>query len=86
MKKRVITRKRGVIPGCHAPGADSHMAVDGLGRPWPEAAKLPSTVDAWLLARRTREEIQRSPIRHGSESQTGDRGGVIKGQESLAHT
>jgi len=24
------------------------MAVDSLGRPWPEAAKLPSTVDAWL--------------------------------------
>jgi hypothetical protein len=24
------------------------MAVDALGRSWPEAAELPSTVDAWL--------------------------------------
>jgi hypothetical protein len=24
------------------------MAVDSLGRPWPEVAKLPSTADAWL--------------------------------------
>ena len=48
MKNGVITRKRGVIPSCRAPGADRHMAVDGFGRSWPEAAKLPSTVDAWL--------------------------------------
>jgi hypothetical protein len=26
------------------------MAVDSLGRPWPEVAKLPSTIDAWLAA------------------------------------
>jgi hypothetical protein len=31
MTNRVITRERGVIPGCRAPGPDSHMAVDGLG-------------------------------------------------------
>jgi hypothetical protein len=48
MKKRVIARKRGVIPGCIPAGQDSHMAVDWLGRPWPEVAELPSTVDAWL--------------------------------------
>jgi hypothetical protein len=24
------------------------MAVDSLGRPWPEVAKLPSILDAWL--------------------------------------
>ena len=48
MKNRGITRKRGVIPGCIPVGPDNHMAVDSLGRPWPEAAKLPSTVDAWL--------------------------------------
>ncbi len=61
MKKRVIARKRGVIPGCipagqdsHVipgcipAGQDSHMAVDSLGRPWPEVAKLPSILDAWL--------------------------------------
>jgi hypothetical protein len=48
MKKRVITRKRGVIPGCIPVGPDSHMAVDSLGRPWPEVVKLPSTIDAWL--------------------------------------
>jgi hypothetical protein len=50
MKNRVIARKRGVIPGCIPAGRDSHMAVDSLGRPWLEAAKLPSTVDAWLTA------------------------------------
>jgi hypothetical protein len=48
MKKRVIARKRGVISGCIPAGQDSHMAVDSLGRPWPEVAKLPSTLDAWL--------------------------------------
>jgi hypothetical protein len=48
MKNRVTTRKRGVIPGCIPVGPDSHMAVDSLGRPWPEVAKLPSTIDAWL--------------------------------------
>jgi hypothetical protein len=50
MKNGVITRKRGVIPGCRAPGADSHMALDALGHPWLDVAKLPSTVDAWLAA------------------------------------
>ena len=50
MKNRVIARKRGVIPGCIPAGQDSHMAVDPLGRPWLEVAKLPSTVDAWLAA------------------------------------
>jgi hypothetical protein len=34
MNSRVITRERGVIPGCRKAGPDSHMAVDGLGRPW----------------------------------------------------
>ena len=48
MKNGVTTRKRGVIPGCIPVGPDSHMAVDSLGRPWPEVAKLPSTIDAWL--------------------------------------
>jgi hypothetical protein len=42
MENRVITRKRGVIPSCRAPEPDSHMAVDGLGRPWFDVAKLPS--------------------------------------------
>ena len=46
MKNRVIARKRGCIPV----GPDSHMAVDSLGRPWPEVAKLPSTIDAWPAA------------------------------------
>jgi hypothetical protein len=45
---RVITRERGVIPGCIPAGPDSHMAVDGLGRPWLEVAKRPYTIDAWL--------------------------------------
>ena len=46
MKNRVIARKRGCIPV----GPDSHMAVDSLGRPWPEVAKLRSTIDAWPAA------------------------------------
>jgi hypothetical protein len=50
MKNRVIARNRGVIPGCIPAGQDSHMAVDPLGRPWLEVAKLPSTDDAWLAA------------------------------------
>jgi hypothetical protein len=36
MKNGVITRKRGVIPGCRAPEAESHMAVEGLGHSWLE--------------------------------------------------
>jgi hypothetical protein len=50
MNNRVITRKRGVIPDCRTPGPDSHMAVDGLGRSWSEAAKTPSAVNALLTA------------------------------------
>src|SRR5258707_13151668 len=68
MKKRVIARKRGVIPGCIPAGQDSHMAVDSLGRPWPEVAKLPSTVER--LGRRTREEIQQSRNGCGRGPQT----------------
>jgi hypothetical protein len=48
VENRVVTRKRGVIPSCRAPEPDSHMAVDGLGRPWLDVARLPSTADAWL--------------------------------------
>ncbi len=69
MKNRVITRERGVIPGCRAPGPDSHMAVDGLGRPWIEVARLPSTIDAWLAA--LREETRRSRIARGADPETG---------------
>jgi hypothetical protein len=36
MKNGVITRKRGVIPGCRVPEAESHMAVEGLGHSWLE--------------------------------------------------
>jgi hypothetical protein len=69
MNNRVITRERGVIPGCRAPEADSHMAVDGLGRPWIEVAKLPSTIDAWLAA--LREETRRSRLARGADPETG---------------
>src|SRR5712691_8952027 len=69
MKNRVITRERGVIPGCRAAGPDSHMAVDGLGWPWIEVAKLPSTIDAWLAA--LREETRQSRIRRGADPETG---------------
>jgi hypothetical protein len=69
MNNRVITRERGVIPGCRAPGPDSHMAVDGMGRPWLEVAKLPSTIDAWLAS--LREETRRSRIARGADPETG---------------
>ncbi len=61
--------ERGVIPGCRSPGPDSHMAVDGLGRPWLEVGKLPSTIDAWLAA--LREETRRSRIARGADPETG---------------
>jgi hypothetical protein len=69
MNNRVITRERGVILGCRATGPDSHMAVDGLGRPWLEVAKLPSTIDAWLSA--LRNETRRSRIARGADPETG---------------
>ena len=69
MNNRVITRERGVIPGCRKAGPDSHMAVDGLGRPWIEVAKLPFTIDAWLAA--LREETRRSRINRGADTETG---------------
>ena len=51
-RAKVTTRERGVIPGCRAPDHDSHMAVDGNGRPWLHVSKTPSTIDAWLAALR----------------------------------
>src|SRR5713226_7866671 len=69
MNNRVITREGGVIPGCRAPGPDSHMAVDGLGRPWIEVGKLPSTIDAWLAS--LRQETRRSRIARGADTETG---------------
>src|SRR5258708_13661328 len=70
MNNRVITRERGVIPGCRAAGPDSHVAVDGLGRPWIEVAKLPSTIDAWLAA--LHEETRQSRTRRGRDPETGE--------------
>jgi hypothetical protein len=70
MKSRVITRERGVIPGCIPAAPDSHMAVDGLGRPWIEVAKLPSTIDAWLAT--LHEETRQSRIRRGRDPETGE--------------
>jgi hypothetical protein len=57
---KVIVRKRGTIPGCIPVGPDGHMAVDTLGRPWLEVAKLPSTVDAWLAA--VAKQLRAQPI------------------------
>src|SRR5882672_8839156 len=68
MKKRVIARKRGVIPGCIPAGQDSHMAVDSLGRPWPESGK--TTLHPRRLARRTREETRQSRNRCGCDPRT----------------
>lgn len=45
------------------------MAVDSLGRPWIDVAKLPSTIDAWLAA--LRDETRRSRIARGADPQTG---------------
>src|SRR5260370_39194546 len=67
---RVITRERGVIPGYRAAGPDSHMAVDGFGRPWIQVAKLPSPIDAWLAA--LHEETRQSRIRRGRDPETGE--------------
>ncbi len=36
---RVVTRERGVIPGCRPAGPDGHMAVDRRGVPWCEVAR-----------------------------------------------
>ena len=80
MKDRVITRERGVIPGCRAPGPDSHMAVDGLGRPWIEVAKLPSTIDAWLAA--LREQTRQSRINRGADPETGEKINVVPAPRS----
>jgi len=49
---RVTTRERGVIPGCRTPNPDSHMAVDGNGRPWLYVSRTPSTIDVWLASLR----------------------------------
>jgi hypothetical protein len=66
MNNRVITRERGVIPGCRAPGPDSHMAVDSLGRPWTHS---PSDVDAYLA--KLRAETRQSRINRGADPETG---------------
>jgi hypothetical protein len=67
MTDGVITRKRGVIPGCRVPGADDHMAVDGRGHSWQEAAKLTSTVDASLaeLTKKSGSRKSRGGATHG---------------------
>jgi hypothetical protein len=80
MNNRVITRERGVIPGCRAAGPDSHMAVNGLGRPWLEVAKLPSTIDAWLAA--LREETRQSRIRRGRDPDMGELSETVPGLRS----
>src|SRR5712672_2116349 len=66
MNNRVITRERGVIPGCRAPGPDSHMAVDGMGRPWTHS---PSDIDAYLA--KLRAETRESRINRGADPETG---------------
>jgi hypothetical protein len=66
MNNRVITRERGVIPGCRAAGPDSHIAVDGLGRPWTHS---PSDVDAYLA--KLRAETRQSRINRGADPETG---------------
>ncbi len=66
MNNRVITRERGVIPGCRAPGPDSHMAVDGMGRPWTHS---PSDIDAYLA--KLRAETRQSRINRGTDPETG---------------
>jgi len=82
MNNRVITRERGVMPGCRSPGPDSRMAVDGLGRPWIEVAKLPSTIDAWLTA--LREETRRSRINRGADPETGIKLVVLRSRSGAA--
>jgi hypothetical protein len=63
---RVITRERGVIPGCRPADPDNHMAVDSLGRPWSSS---PSDIDAYLA--KLRAETRQSRINRGADSETG---------------
>src|SRR5260370_33549642 len=66
MTNRVITRERGVIPGCKAAGSNYGMAVDSAGRPW---SRSPSDIDAYLA--KLRAETRRSRINRGADPETG---------------
>src|SRR5258708_3966160 len=63
---RVITRERGVIPGCKAAGPNHGMAVDSMGRPW---SRSPSDIDAYLA--KLRAETRQSRINRGADPETG---------------
>jgi hypothetical protein len=62
----VITRERGVIPGCKAAGPNHGMAVDSMGRPW---SRSPSDVDVYLA--KLRAETRQSRINRGADPETG---------------
>src|SRR5258708_8871675 len=66
MNNRVITRERGVIPGCKAAGSNYGMAVDRAGRPW---SRSPSDIDAYLA--KLRAETRQSRINRGADPETG---------------
>jgi hypothetical protein len=66
MNNRVITRERGVIPGCKAAGSNYGMAVDSAGRPWSSS---PSDIDAYLA--KLRAETRQSRINRGADPETG---------------
>jgi hypothetical protein len=66
MNNRVITRERGVIPGCKAAGSNYGMAVDSAGRPW---SRSPSDIDAYLA--KLRAETRQSRINRGADPETG---------------
>ena len=63
MNNRVITRDRGAIP---APGPDSHMTEDRLGRPWTHS---PSDADQFIA--RLHQEVRQSRIARGADPETG---------------
>lgn len=63
---RVITRERGVIPGCIPAGKNTGMAVDSIGRPW---SRSPSDIDTYLA--KLRHETRQSRIARGADPDTG---------------
>jgi hypothetical protein len=62
MTNRVITRARGVIPGCRAPGPDSHMAVDRLGRLWTQTPPSGVALRSDLAPEQRAEALRIEPI------------------------
>jgi hypothetical protein len=79
MKNRVITRERGVIPGCKAAGPNHGMAVDSMGRPW---SRSPSDIDMYLA--KLRAETRQFRINRGADPDTGIKVALVALRSDLA--